>query len=393
MKLAIHSGEIPSSSFIEQLIIGLAEKNNKIILHGFKTKNTKYNLKNITIIGYSDYLDKIFISIKYGILLLFLKPIFFYKLIHTCFKKSKNGSFFNHWSKIAPFIWYQPDIFHIQWAKSLPYWYFLKSRFNIKIVVSLRGVHINYSPIIDEKLATNYRKYFPLVDQFHAVSQAIKAEALKYGAIEEKISVIYSCVNHDSLELFLKSSTRITQPLKLLSVGRWHWIKGYQYAIDMVYKLRKNNISVQYTVIADGNPSEEILYQIYNLGLNDVVHFREAKEQEDVYHLMTESHCLLLPSIEEGISNSILEAMSIGLPVISSDCGGMNEVIKHGTNGFLVKPRSSGKLVKMIQILLNLKDGDISKIANNGRKTIEHNHNLKDYISKFEIFYKKVFYI
>ena len=50
---------------------------------------------------------------------------------------------------------------------------------------------------------------------------------------------------------------------------------------------------------------------------------------------MRESDCLILPSVQEGISNVVLESMAIGLPIISSDCGGMKEIINDGRNGFL----------------------------------------------------------
>ena len=73
-----------------------------------------------------------------------------------------------------------PDIFHIQWAKSLEEWIFLKDIFDIKLVLSLRGSHITYSPLSNEKLAKNYVAYFPKVDCFHAVSLAIANEASKY---------------------------------------------------------------------------------------------------------------------------------------------------------------------------------------------------------------------
>ena len=93
--------------------------------------------------------------------------------------------------KYYPVLWYKPDVFHIQWAKSISDWHWVQ-QFGIKLIVSLRGVHINYSPIFDPKLAEIYRKYFPQVDGFHAVSKAISLEAQKYGAVAEKIKVVYS---------------------------------------------------------------------------------------------------------------------------------------------------------------------------------------------------------
>ena len=54
-----------------------------------------------------------------------------------------------------------PDIFHIQWAKDLDRWLFLKEKLSVKIVLSLRGAHINYSPLLNKSLADSYRANFP----------------------------------------------------------------------------------------------------------------------------------------------------------------------------------------------------------------------------------------
>ena len=68
---------------------------------------------------------------------------------------------------------------------------------------------------------------------------------------------------------------------------------------------------------------------------------------------MKKSNCYLLPSVEEGIANSVLEAMAIGLPVITSDCGGMDEVIEHKKNGFLFQSRNIDNLTEIMQNVIN----------------------------------------
>ena len=69
---------------------------------------------------------------------------------------------------------------------------------------------------------------------------------------------------------------------------------------------------------------------------------------------MRESDCLILPSVQEGISNVVLESMAIGLPIISSDCGGMKEIINDGRNGFYFPARDSIALEKLLLKVMNL---------------------------------------
>ena len=108
--------------------------------------------------------------------LLITAPRKYYKLVTYYREISKNQSdgFLNWWGKVLPVVNNQPDIFHIQWAKALPYWVFLKELFGVRIVLSLRGTHITLSPIADIHLANQYRTLFPKVDKFHAVSKSIQ---------------------------------------------------------------------------------------------------------------------------------------------------------------------------------------------------------------------------
>ena len=76
--------------------------------------------------------------------------------------------------------------------------------------------------------------------------------------------------------------------------------------------------------------------------------FLQLKTQEEIYCQMKESDCLILPSIEEGIANVVLESMAIGLPVISSNCCGMNEVVKNNENGFTFINRDINDLTSVM---------------------------------------------
>ena len=105
---------------------------------------------------------------------------------------------------------------------------------------------------------------------------------------------------------------------------------------------------------------------------------------------MSESDCLILPSVQEGISNVVLESMALGLPVVSSDCGGMKEVINNGRNGFYFPARDSEALEKLLLKVMNLTYEEREKIINEGKKYIDQNLNSKLIKSEFHKFYKKI---
>ena len=81
------------------------------------------------------------------------------------------------------------------------------------------------------------------------------------------------------------------------------------------------------------------------MSLEKEVKIISSNSQESIYKKMKESDCLILSSVDEGISNVVLESMAIGLPVISSDCGGMEEIITDGVNGYIFQSRDSKSLI------------------------------------------------
>src|SRR5690606_29444047 len=140
LKIAIYSGDVPSTTFIERLVLGLSEKGHTIYLFGFKKEKVSYP-SNIKVVAYKHiWLSKIMHLVRYGFLLFLFRP----KAKRTLDKFLKQNDRNSLYAKVKyyPVLWHQPDIFHIQWAKSIGDWMWLQ-QFGTKIIVSLRGVHIN----------------------------------------------------------------------------------------------------------------------------------------------------------------------------------------------------------------------------------------------------------
>ena len=282
-------------------------------------------------------------------------------------------------------LWDKPDIIHIQWAREIEDWIWLKT-FNIKVILSLRGTHINTSPLADNDLAKLYKKYFPEITAFHCVSDAIMKVGKKYSMDPDNAMTIYSGVNINKMKDFRYTYTGRSK-LKLLSVGRNHWKKGYNYSILSANLLKKSGVDFTYEIVS--KESEENNYLINLLDLKNHVKFIGKLENVDVLKKMESSDLLLLPSVEEGIANVVLEAMAIGLLVISTNCGGMSEVVKNRYNGLLIEPRSPKDMFKAIKLISSLSDSEKLKMRANAKETILTQHNMQDSIRKFCELYKK----
>lgn len=384
LKIAIYSGEIPSTTFIERLIEGLSKKGHEVYLFGGKQKKVAYP-EGIRNKGYrSSKLSKFYVFLKYALLLWFFR----YK------EKRKLDSFISLNNKnirlqqlrFYPILWHRPDIFHVQWAKGIGDWVWVQD-FGIRLVLSLRGAHINYSPLGNPRISDMYQSSFPRIDFFHGVSKAIVQEGMKYGAPKNRCQVIYSGLN---LELLQPKPVSFSTPrIKILSVGRSHWKKGYAYILDACHLLKEVGCSFEYKIIGIQN-DEELLYQIKDLNLGDDVSILPNKSFDLIKLFIEESDVLVLSSVEEGIANVVLEAMALGTIVISTNCGGMAEVIEDEVNGFLVPVRDPKALAEKIRYVTSLPKDRLEAIRLEARKTIERKHSMEMMVEGMSALYEQL---
>lgn len=390
LKIAIFSGSIPSTTFIEKLIIGVA-KTHEVQLYGVMLRATSYASKSIKIYKtpYVHLLNLIYTL--YRLCVLSVKaPKAIFKL---CKHIQRFPRLYDKWiwfSKFLPIILYRPDVLHIQWARDLEFYWFLKTEFDIAIVVSLRGAHINYTPIVEPYIAKLYEDCFPEVDGFHAVSEAISHEALKYKAAPQRIQVIHSPVDNAVLKYFKPYKKTNRPTLQMVSVGRFHWKKGYDYALQALSVLRGLGVDVHYTIITANTVPEAILFQINQLGLQDVVTLSKGMPQDALLQHLNAYDLMLLPSLEEGIANVVLEAMAIGLPVVSTNCGGMAEVVIPNKTGWLVPVRNPKAIADAVLEISKTSEANLKAITTAAHQMIRNEFNDETSISQFVELYKKV---
>ena len=385
--VAIYSGNIPSTTFIENLIEGLSESGLGIYLFGKQARDVSYK-GDVKIFStpVSDLKLVIFVM-KESLKLLFKDSQLFFKSFRKIrSRKKKLKIFFTEAGAILPILNNPPDIFHIQWAKTVEQYPELFELLNCKFVLSLRGAHINYSPLNDINLANAYRKTFPIIDGFHAVSEAIGNESIKYGADKAKIKVIHSSVREDllkkSAELYKKG-----KPLKIISIGRYHWKKGYHYALDAMKALKDDGVNFKYTLVAQGEIPEEILFMLDEYKLHDDVEVMKGMSYEKLIEKLQQSHLLLLPSVEEGIANVVLEAMATGVPVITTDCGGMSEVVKENINGYLIPVRNPRLILEKIKEFISANSDFKASMIIKAKRTISEEFSRENQINDFKNFY------
>ena len=174
----------------------------------------------------------------------------------------------------------------------------------------------------------------------------------------------------------------------VLMVSRLIRHKGVYEFIKAAEKLQGKAFFVLIGEHDPGNPASLTKQEVEELSLRKVVLF--PGWQSDIAAWMAVADIYVLPSYREGLPRTVLEAMAMALPVISTNVPGCREVVEHGKTGFLIPPRDVNALVKAIQQLIE--NPSLRKeMGQQGRKVVCKRFSTDRIIKEYFLIYNKLF--
>ncbi len=158
--------------------------------------------------------------------------------------------------------------------------------------------------------------------------------------------------------------------------------KNLKLAIDAFYDFYLNHEDFTFDIYGEGAQKEYLQQYINERGLADKVHLLGRSDK--LYEDMKNAFAFILSSDYEGMSNSMLEAMALGLPVISTDypSGGARMVIQNGINGILVPVKDKNKLVEAMKLLAD--NLDAARAMGRKAEEIKDDLSIKRILSLWE---------
>jgi len=252
-----------------------------------------------------------------------------------------------------------------------------------KSAVSFRGFDIGLYP---HQHPSCYNLLWRKIDKVHTISDDLYKQAIDLG-LDPKTPYekITPAINTE----FFKSNVQenLHNPLRILTVGRLTWIKGYEYALKALSLLQEKQINFEYRIVGEGDYREAILYAIHQLGLTDNVILRGQLSPEKVKDEMEWADIYIQPSIQEGFCNAVLEAQAMGLLCIVTNAEGLSENVLDGKTGWVVPKRSSEELSKNIINILTMDDDRLNQIRKYASKRVINEFNLEFQSQLFRDFY------
>lgn len=148
----------------------------------------------------------------------------------------------------------------------------------------------------------------------------------------------------------------------ILAVGRLVEKKGLPYLLDACALLRERGVSFHCRIVGGGPLKDALRTQIATLGLEDTVMLLGSRTQEQLLEIYRTATVVTLPCVvlengdRDGIPNVLVEAMGMGIPVVSTNVSGIPELIVSGENGLLVPPQDATALADALARLLANED-------------------------------------
>jgi colanic acid/amylovoran biosynthesis glycosyltransferase len=238
-----------------------------------------------------------------------------------------------------------------------------------KMSVSFRGSDINVYPIRHQ---VNYRSIMLNCTRIHSNSDLLKVKIASYeDKLVSKIFVINPGLQEAyktttlQLNILLQNRQHHSQ-LQIISVGRLHWIKGYELILSALGSMKRRGIKFNYNIVGQGPEEEKLVYLSHLYGIADNVVFHGSKTGNQIRELLEQSDLFVQTSWAEGFSNSTMEAQALGVPAIVTPVSGMNELLVHEGTGFICREHDVESIIEGFDWFLGLtpsRRGEVSEMA------------------------------
>ena len=241
-------------------------------------------------------------------------------------------------------------------------WLCYRTANRLPYIISLRGSDV---PGGHARLQLEYKMMGPLLKRIWqkaaalvACSDGLKNRALKFLP-SANIDIIPNGIDLDKFHPV--ANKELSGELKLLTVGRLSVTKRFEMLVEAVEMLSKQGKNVRLTISGGGGLLDELKNFVEQKKLTGIVNLTGRIESDKMPDVYRQHDMFVSASMQEGMSNAMLEAMASGLPIITTRCEGVDELISD--NGIVVGKDSAEALAEAINNLAENKQAYSSMCA------------------------------
>lgn len=262
---------------------------------------------------------------------------------------------------------------------------------HVPIVISTLHYAFSYNGnfgIILERLTAK------LADRIIVVSDAVRNFCINEIKIpQERLQLIYNGVDLNILDEVFINLPSLREELSLNNdflvgcIGRFAEVKGQRYLLKAIAEVIKVHNKIKFLLIGSGPLEKELRDLTKALGISDNIIFLDSRR--DIPQMMHSVDLYVVPSLQEGLSITLLEALAMEKPTIATTVGGNPEVIIHEESGILIPPKDHKAIAKSIIRLFENKD-KAKELGIKGRLRVIERFNIKENVSKTQSLYENL---
>ena len=239
------------------------------------------------------------------------------------------------------------DIVHAHYLPCMHQGIILKEKYGIKLVGTEHWSEINRTHLKPYVAYLGNRTYCK-VDALITVCQPLKLKIKELFSVDS--FVVHNMIDDKfSMSEFVTKKEKV--PFVFLMVGSVIYMKGIDVLLEAFYKSNLHQKNVLVKVVGSLSPYKSVLdKRIKELSLEDKFIIMGPTGKSEILHLLQNTDVFVLPSRSENFSVAVLEALAVGVPVISTLVGGIKECIDND-NGYLVPPENIDSLSKSLSYM------------------------------------------
>ena len=286
----------------------------------------------------------------------------------------------------------KPDLVHcwlysgVIWGRLAAIWASSKA-----IIVAYRSSHIIRIGFMRMLEMFTSRRVNYLANS-HSCANAI---ATSLGLPVENFHVIYNGIDIEKFNIRVDRNQIFAQlgisekHSVVTMVGRLTASKNHPMLLRIARKCKNLDLPLHFVVVGHGERETDLRESAREMGVEDTVHFLGLRH--DIPEILNVSDIFLFTTLFEGFPNSLLEAMVSGLPVISTDFNGVDELLEDNINGRIVKINDDDAAVSSLVGYLNRPD-TAKDFGNRARKTVLENFSMQKMVQATMDLYEEVIY-
>ena len=221
---------------------------------------------------------------------------------------------------------------------------------------------------------------------------AVESYVERRAVPRHKIAVFYNGVRTEQFRTDAQARKQLRRDLGLdgkfvwLAIARLERAKDYSNLLRAFSKVvERNSRNLTLLICGQGSLEEEVRGEVRDRKLTGHVNFLGVRR--DIPEIMNAADAFVMSSYLEGLPMVLLQACSVGMPIVATAVGGNPEIVLDGVNGFLVPPRDDESLATAMHQVLNMPDDERSLMAERGRKLALENFEFGRILDRWEELY------